>query len=208
MKVFRKLLWSLVCIQGLALTLAQDAESVIRQALEAHLSVPHMRSVIEGNTTSSDPEMPAFLLGKSKVIQEFVAPDSFRMTMYDADGKLMSDTIILKTGSYDLNEAGVWEAGEPELHELSMMAREMSVKELVIRNVQQLADESFEGVLCAVYSYESELRTIISQNKVWIDKVTGLMVGMEGSSTLSPTLHTTSRATFDYTTPITITAPF
>jgi len=198
----------LMLVWFISLTFAQDAEGIIRQVLEAQLTVPHMRTITEGETTSSNPDMPASLLGKSTIIHDFIAPDKLRMTMYDADGNLSSDTIILKEGVYVLNEAGEWEVDEPMMYEIAMSAREMVVHEIVISNAQKLADEVLDGIDCDVYSYDSELRNIVAQNKLWISKATGLVLQQESSSVFGDDLYSTTLSKIDYDTPITIVAPF
>jgi hypothetical protein len=164
-------------------------EDAIRSAIKAQLEAPQLRTVInmeldrEPSTTTID----------------YVAPDRFRLTQPD------TDMIIIGDKTYQ-NEGGGWELLEMNMGAMITQFRNSDlIDSVILSNVQTLPDETLEGKACNVYSYTQDFEGIISQDKLWIEKSTGLPVRLESEGEV---LNTQSKAVSHYEyTGVEITAP-
>jgi hypothetical protein len=167
----------------------QAQEDVIRAAMTKQLESSQLRTVInmeldgEPSTTTID----------------YVAPDRFRLTQPD------TDMIIIGDKTYQ-NEGGGWELLEMNMGAMITQFRNSDlIDSVVLSNVQTLPDETLEGKACNVYSYTQDFEGIISQDKLWIEKSTGLPMRLESEGEV---LNTQSKAVSHYEyTGVEITAP-
>jgi hypothetical protein len=201
-----KFVLGMCCLNLLALGNAQDGQAVIREALTKQWQVPHFKTVSTGEVSSDDPEVPASLLGQSTVTTSFVSPDKLWIHFENDDGT--SDMLITNGLTFQKSDAEAWDelTNFPNPMAVPIEGAQALLEETLISSVEQLADEPVNGVPCWVYSYASTLRTIESQNKLWIDKTTGLPVQSEALTNLG-NMQSTDQTQFDYQSTITIPTP-
>jgi hypothetical protein len=171
------------------LVYAHAQEDVIRAAMRAQLESPQLRSVV---TTDLDGDV-------SETTIDYVAPDRFRLTQSDID------MIIIGDKTYQ-NEGGGWQVLEMNMGAMIARFRNSDmIESITLNNVQALADETLDGKPCAVYSYTQEFEGIVSQDKLWIEKSSGLPLRLESEGDV---LGTPSKSVINYSyTGIEITAP-
>jgi hypothetical protein len=164
-------------------------EEVIRAAMKAQLESSQLRTVInmeldgEPSTTTID----------------YVAPDRFRLTQPDMD------MIILGDKTYQ-NEEGGWQVLEMNMAAMITQFRNSDlIDSVTLSNIQALPDETLDGKACAVYSYTQDFEGILSQDKLWIEKSTGLPLKLESEGEILNT-HSKSVSHYEYTG-LEITAP-
>jgi hypothetical protein len=161
---------------------AHAQEDVIRAAMKAQLESSQLRTVIameldgEPSTTTID----------------YVAPDRFRLTQPDMD------MIIIGDKTYQ-NEGSVWQVLEMNMAAMITQYRNSDlIDSVVLSDVQTLPDETIEGKACAVYSYTQDFEGIISQDKLWIEKSTGLPLRLESEGEILNT-YSKSVSHYEYT---------
>jgi hypothetical protein len=143
----------------------QAQEEAIRAAMRAQLEAPLLRSQV---TTDSDGTV-------SETTIDYVAPDRFRLK--DAT----TDMIIVGDKTYQ-NDGNGWEVLEMNMAAIITRYRNSEmIDTITFSNVQALGDETLDGKDCAVYSYTQDFEGLVSEDKLWIEKSTGLPIRLEGS---------------------------
>ncbi len=167
----------------------QAQEDVIRAALQAQLDAPQLRS-----TLTQDIEGEA-----SDTIIEYVAPDSFRMVMPDME-------MIVLSGKTYQKESDVWQLLDMDMSAMIMQARQGILEDFSLSDIQALPNETLDSKPCAVYSYTTTWGDFVSQDKIWIEKATGLpLQNYSEGNILGSFTKSTNR--FEYDPNLTITAP-
>lgn len=185
-------LFGLTCI-----AFAQNSEGIIREALTRQWQVAHFELVSTGEVSSNDPEVPASMLGRSTTTTRFLAPD--QLWIHFEDDASSSDIVISGGKTFNRDDEGPW---EELIGFVNPMANPIEgsaamLEETQISNVVQLPDATLNGIACMVYSYSSVLRNIISQNKIWIAKSSGLPLQTETISDFG-SIHSVDLVSFDY----------
>ena len=164
-------------------------EDVIRVAMKAQLETPQLRSVV---TTDLDGDI-------SETTIDYVAPDRFRLTQPD------TDMIIIGDKTYQ-NEGGGWNVLEMNMAAIINQYRNSDMIDgVTLSNVQALGEETLDGKPCVVYSYTQDFEGLISQDKLWIEKSTGLPLRLESEGQV---LNTYSKSVINYSyAGVEITAP-
>jgi hypothetical protein len=160
----------------------QAQEDAIRTAMKAQLESSQLRTIInmeldgEPSTTTID----------------YVAPDRFRLTQPD------TDMIIIGDKTYQ-NEGNGWQTLEMNMAAMITQFRNSDlIDSVVLSDVQTLPDETLEGKSCAVYSYTQDFEGIVSENKLWIEKSTGLPLRLESEGEILNT-YSKSVSHYEYT---------
>jgi hypothetical protein len=154
-------------------------EEVIRAAMKAQLEAPQLRTVI---TMELDGE-------PSTTTIDYVAPDRFRVT--DSE----TDIIVVGDKTYQ-NEGNGWEILEMSMGAVITQYRNSDMIDKVkLSSIQTLPDEMLGGKACTVYSHIQEFEGMISQDKLWIEKSTGLPLRLESTGEF---LGSTSMSVIDY----------
>lgn len=180
--VFMTLLLLLANVQ------AQEAE--IRAAMQAQLDAPRLRSILTYDENEA-----------ANAVTEYVAPDSFRMVMAD------TEMIILADRTYQKEADAPWELLEMDMGAIIVQNRN-TLAEVIFSDVQALADETINGAACKVYSYTSEFMGLVQQNKLWVEKSTGLPLRLESKSDVEVGGKKIDGVTeFEYDDSLTISAP-
>jgi hypothetical protein len=169
---------------------AHAQEDVIRAAMQAQLESPRLRMVMnmeldgEPFTTTID----------------YVFPDRFRLTQAEMD------MIIIGDKTYQKVEEG-WQMLEMNMGAMISQFRNSDMIEgVILSNVQTLPDETLDGKPCAVYSYTQNFEGMMSQDKLWIEKSTGLPLKLESEGEILDT-HSKSVILYEYDAGLEITAP-
>jgi hypothetical protein len=164
-------------------------EDVIRAAMKKQLEAPQLRTTI----SYDDP-----MLGSATI--DYVAPDRFRLK--DAT----SDIIVIGDTTYQ-NEGSGWEVlGQNMAAIINQYRNGDMIDSIILSDVQMLSDETLDGKGCEVYSYTQDFKGLVSVDKLWIEKSTGLPVRLEsqgdflGMTSLS-VIH------YDYDTELSIEIP-
>lgn len=157
-------------------------EDVIRAAMRAQLESPQLRTVINMEL-DGEPSMTTI---------DYVAPDRFRLTQPD------TDMIIIGDKTYQ-NEGNGWEILEMNMAVIITQFRNSNlIASVVLSNVQTLSNETLGGKTCNVYRYTQDFEGIISQDKLWIEKSTGLPLRLESEGEILNT-HSKSVSHYEYT---------
>jgi hypothetical protein len=176
------LFFLLICVH------AQEAD--IRAAMQAQLDVPKLRSIL---TYDENPDANA--------VTEYVAPNSFRMA------SATSEMIVIADKTYQKEDGAAWEVLDVNMGKMIASVRN-SLNSVVYSNVQALSDENLKGKACKVYSYVSDFHGLVQQNKLWVDKVTGLPLRLESTSDITVGGKKINGATeFEYDDTLVISAP-
>lgn len=187
MKLSRKILLWLFVIS--VFVTGQAQEDVIRAAMRAQLESPQLRTVLNMDL-DGEPSMTTI---------DYVSPDRFRLTQPDLD------MIIIGDKTYQ-NGGDGWEILEMNMAAMITKFRKSDlIDSVVLSDVQMLPDETVGGKACNVYSYTQEFEGIISQDKLWIEKSTGLPLKLESEGEV---LNTQSKSVSHYEyAGVEITAP-
>jgi hypothetical protein len=166
----------------------QAQEDSIHAALKKQLEAPQLRMTI----TYDDA-----MLGTSTI--DYVAPDRFRVK------DDTSDIIIIGETTYQ-NEGNGWETLEMNMGAIINQYRNPDMLDkIILSDVQALGEETLDGKACNVYSYTQDFEGIISQDKLWIEEITGLPVRLESEGDF---LGTPSKSVSNYEyTGVEITVP-
>ena len=169
---------------------AHAQEDVIRIAMTAQLEAPQLRSSvtmdIDGETSTS--------------IIDYVAPDRFRVQ------NETSEIIVIGDTTYQ-NDGNGWDILEVNMAAIINQYRNASILEkITLSNLQVLTDETLDGKPCTVYSYTQDFEGIVSEDKLWVEKSTGLPLKLESQGDV---LGTASRSVtlYDYDSGLEIAAP-
>jgi hypothetical protein len=106
--------------------------------------------------------------------------------------------IIIGDTTYQ-NDGNGWEILEMNMSAIITRYRNSEmIDNITFSNVQALGDETLDGKDCAVYSYTQDFEGLVSEDKLWIEKGTGLPLRLESSGDIlgSPS---TSITIYSYT---------
>lgn len=173
------------------LVTAYAQEDAVRAAMQAQLDAPKIRSIMN-QEIDGEP---------SSMTTEYVAPDLFRMVMPD------TEMIVIGSTTYQKEAGDAWQILDMDMGAMISEARQSGMVESVTySDVQALPDETLDGKACAVYRYTTTFEGTISQNKLWVEKSTGLPLQLDSEGDF---LGAKSKTTihYEYDSSLEITAP-
>jgi hypothetical protein len=169
---------------------AYAQEDAIRTAMKAQLESPQLRTVLDMELDGEP----------STTTIDYVAPDRFRLTQPDLD------MIIIGDKTYQ-NEGNGWAVLEMNMAAMITEYRNSDMIDgVVLSDIQTLPDETLNGKSCAVYSYTQDFEGIVSQDKLWVEKSTGLPLRLESEGEILGS-SSTSVVEYNYDAGLEINAP-
>jgi hypothetical protein len=181
---------ALLVLVFLMLVSVSAQEDEVRAAMQAQLDAPKLRSIITYQNGEATHD-----------IVEYVAPNSFRMVTSS------TEMIIIADKTYQKEADAPWELLEMDMGTVIVQNRN-TLDEAIFSVVQTLGVETINGKACKVYSYTLDFMGLIQQNKLWVEKSSGLPLRLENKSELEVGGQKISGVSdFEYDDSLEITVP-